>query len=118
MQTELKADLDDQLELVGVQNTLRSNLIGGSGASQNNTGAIDQYISANAANLAERPAFRDLFGQFCRLLGNGETLDPEDLIDLLSMKENTGSSVGDPAIALDRLVKDAVSDCSRRCGVY
>lgn len=43
---------------------------------------------------------------------DGESLDLEDLIDVLTLKDNTGISVSDSTIALDRLVKDEVSTLS------
>lgn len=43
---------------------------------------------------------------------DGESLDLEDLIDVLTLKDNTGISVSDSTIALDRLVKDEVSRLS------
>ena len=36
-------------------------------------------------------------------------LDVESLVDVLTLKDNAGVSAGDPAVALDRLVKDDVS---------
>lgn len=43
---------------------------------------------------------------------DGESLNLEDLIDVLTLKDNTGISVSDSTIALDRLVKDEVSRLS------
>lgn len=44
-----------------------------------------------------------------RKLADGDALDIEGLVDVLTLKDNWADGEGDPAIALDRLAKDTVS---------
>lgn len=39
----------------------------------------------------------------------GEALEIEDLVDVLTLKDNRSEKGGDGAVALDRLVRDSVS---------
>lgn len=70
---------------------------------------MDSYIVAHARALATRPAFRGLFKDLGESLVHGTVLDLEGLVDILTLKDNDGEAIGDPVIALDRLVRDTVS---------
>jgi hypothetical protein len=101
--TQLKTDIDDDLELVGIQNDLRTSIL--------STGkkGLQAYIAANGQILTDRQELRALFEDIASRLLAGEALGLEDLVDALTLKDNKGVSVNDPVIALERLVGDTVS---------
>jgi nuclear pore complex protein Nup133 len=66
---------------------------------------------SRTANLAARPSFHRLFIDLASTLANGDAVDIEGLVDLLTLKANHGDGEsGDPATALERLWKDQVCD--------
>jgi nuclear pore complex protein Nup133 len=71
--------------------------------------SIEAYVQSHATGLASRPALEALFARSAGRLIDGQALNLEDLIDVLTLKDNRGQSVNDPVIALDRLVRDTVS---------
>jgi len=99
----LIAAIDDGLELVGIQNDLREVIVATKQES------IAAYVQSYATGLTSRPSFAALFARLAGQLIDGQALDLEELIDVLTLKDNRGSSVNDPATALDRLIRDTVS---------
>lgn len=97
----LPLELDEGLELVEIQNALRTTL--------STAKTIEAFINAHAANLDDRPTFRQLFVDLAQDLVNGHALDLEGLVDILTLKDNRAESVNDGIIALNRLVRDSVS---------
>lgn len=95
--------IDDGLELVGIQNDLREYIL------ETKQKSIAAYVSAYATGLTSRPAFAALFARLAGQLVDGQALDIEGLVDVLTLKDNRGPSTEDPVIALDRLIRDTVS---------
>lgn len=102
-------DLDEELDTINVQNTLRDQLVAAIPARRNALPSMEAYATQHAQNLADRPTFRKLFIEVTQQLVNGTALGIEDLVDALTLKHNSGESSGDPVIALERLLRDEVS---------
>ncbi|KAK8861724.1 hypothetical protein IAR55_002547 [Kwoniella newhampshirensis] len=100
---ELLIDLDDELDLVNLHKALQESLLTATGRSRIPT---QTALEGQVTLLSERPAFKRLFLNDAQELVEGKALDIEGLIDVLTLKDNF-ERVGDAAIALHRLVKDA-----------
>ena len=59
--------------------------------------------------LEGRPNLNQLFDGLAERIVDRNVVDVEGLVDVLTIKDNFGTSGMDPAIALDRLAKDIVS---------
>ena len=94
-------DFDDNLEVIGIQNDLVAVL-----ASEAPT--AEAYAKDNATVIQGRPAFLDLFNRLAGNLLAGKALSLEDLVDVLTLKDNRGRSIYDPVVALTRLFRDTV----------
>ena len=70
--------------------------------------AIKTYIESRSASLPDRPAFQALLTRFIERLLDGQALDVESVIDVLTLNDDP-SRMEDAALALDRLSRDAVS---------
>lgn len=62
-----------------------------------------------APSLHNRPAFAQLYAKFTKQLLQGQVLSAEDLIDLMTLKENVGEQSGDFGAAVEILVRSKVS---------
>lgn len=101
---------DDQLDLIQVQETLRSALISSSPRRQSPRDALKEYLSKHLTLLNQRQAFMALIHDLTRRLVNGEALDVEGLVDVLTLKDNVDErGRDDPSLALNRLRADTVS---------
>ena len=87
--------------MVNIQNDLR--VVLGKGK------AIDKYLAENTSVVRPRSVLAEHLDQLARKLQAGHALDIEDLVDVLTLKDNRGESAGDPVVALGRLVGDRVS---------
>lgn len=58
-----------------------------------------------APALHDRPAFSNELAGFCGRLFEGRILSTEDLVDVLTLKENVNEQAGDFGSALDILVR-------------
>ncbi|GAA6006390.1 uncharacterized protein JCM10292_002672 [Rhodotorula paludigena] len=100
--------LDDNLDLVNTQQNLRkifSSLLSGSEA-RLQPAEQGEVISARVAPaLEDRPALAQHLAKLSGRLLENKTLSAEDLIDLLTLKENVNEQSGDFAAALDVLVR-------------
>lgn len=102
-------DFDDQLDLIQVQESLRSALIGSSRRLPPQD-ALTAYLDKNLHILHDRLAFSELVTDLARRLVDGQALDIEGLVDVLTLKDNAGEEERrHPGIALDRLRGDSVS---------
>ncbi|ORX35321.1 Non-repetitive/WGA-negative nucleoporin C-terminal-domain-containing protein [Kockovaella imperatae] len=97
--------IDQELELVQVQTELREAILSSLPDRRHSKTAIQKYIDDRLASLSERPAFQSLLGRLIERLLEGEALDLEELIDVLTLN-NDPSRTGDGALALDRLSRD------------
>lgn len=94
---ELKSvDFDDDLDTVHVQEELRECL-------------VVAPLERQTTLLEGRPSLTQLFDDIAERVVNRTVVDVESLVDVLTLKDNFGTSGMDPAIALDRLAKDIVS---------
>jgi nuclear pore complex protein Nup133 len=106
----LTADLDEELDTINVHDTLREQLISAVPSRRNAPPSMQSYVDQYAKNLVDRPTFRKLFVNNAQRLVYGTALSIEDLVDVLTMKENGGDAgARDPVIALERLLRDVVS---------
>lgn len=70
--------------------------------------AIDKYIAEHTTVVQSRPVLANLFETRARQLQAGHALVVEDLVDVLTLKDNRGNSRQDPFFALEKLVIDSV----------
>ncbi|CDZ97230.1 Nuclear pore complex, Nup133 component (sc Nup133) [Phaffia rhodozyma] len=102
--------LDDRLDLISVHERLRDLFQQALKESGKYSSTVEDNVEVVTAilapNLTPLPALRALFVRLGRDLLLGKTLQPEDLIDLLTLKANQNEDqVGDYAIALDVLMR-------------
>jgi nuclear pore complex protein Nup133 len=102
------AALDDELDLIAVQDALRDSLLSVTPPLRSTQTPLEAYVAAHLTNLRDRPAFRQLFVSLAQRVVAGEALEIEDLVDVLTLKDNRAEEGGDGAVALDRLVRDSV----------
>ncbi|WVQ78640.1 hypothetical protein IAT38_000727 [Cryptococcus sp. DSM 104549] len=95
------AHVNQELHLVKLQNTLRSLF----SPLVTRTSTLEQSLAPQLKNLADRPAFRQLFIALSDSLVRGESLDLEGIIDVLTLKVNEERR-DDPVTALKCLVVD------------
>ncbi|ORY72608.1 methyltransferase type 11 [Leucosporidium creatinivorum] len=98
--------VDDKLDLVNSQVELKENFNDILSGSENRLSLEEksEIIAARVAPiLADRPAFAQLYARLVNQLLQGQSLSPEDHIDLLTLKENVGDQSGDFASALEIL---------------
>lgn len=124
--------VDDKLDLVNSQVELKENFNDILSGSENRLSLEEksEIIAARVAPiLADRPAFaqvrlrcscprpeqlqltllyRQLYARLVNQLLQGQSLSPEDHIDLLTLKENVGDQSGDFASALEILQRAKV----------
>ncbi|OCF44072.1 hypothetical protein I317_02025 [Kwoniella heveanensis CBS 569] len=95
-------ELDDELDQINIQNGLRESLlpVKGPGGRSRPIKLEDQITL-----LSERPTFARLFVELAQRLIDGGALDLEDLVDVLTLKDNH-ERTDDAAIALERLLRD------------
>ncbi|KAF8625778.1 hypothetical protein AX15_005170 [Amanita polypyramis BW_CC] len=92
----------DGLDFVSVHDTLVQGLkivLGSIRGRQSLDGQVEAIIKAKATSLLDRKAFLQVFKDNVRQLLQGKMLSAEDLVDVLTLKDNT-NSVEDYAIAL------------------
>ncbi|KAK4053848.1 hypothetical protein OIV83_001504 [Microbotryomycetes sp. JL201] len=116
MQRAIEA-IDDKLDLVNTQEGLRDVLTAVLSGPESRS-PLDQQAAAITArvarSLSDRPAQTNLFNNILADLLRGSALSPEDLIDLLSLKDNTGEQSTDYAAALEVLVRAQTLPEARR----
>ncbi|GAA5844336.1 hypothetical protein JCM5353_008463 [Sporobolomyces roseus] len=100
--------IDDNLDLVNSQQGLR--ILFDSLMSQSESRSTPQQQGETIASrvapaLSDRPAFAKHFATISTQLLQGAALKPEEIIDLLTLKENVNEQSGDFASALDVLVR-------------
>ncbi|KAL7420109.1 hypothetical protein Q5752_005074 [Cryptotrichosporon argae] len=103
--------LDNELDLISVQDTLRDSIVARASAAG---GGADAVVAAHAAGLAEKPAFTELLADCVGRLIAGDALGIEDLVDVLTLKDNAGDAELDYARALERLSMDSQLPEGRR----
>jgi hypothetical protein len=86
--------LDDELDVIKVQNSLRESLL------------ARQPSRRESQHFAQRPAMQRLLTELEDRLRDGVGLDVESMLDVLTLGD---AGYADPVIALDRLRKDTVS---------
>lgn len=70
--------------------------------------SLDKYLSEISTRLQNRPVLHRRFIDLAKSLAAGQALDIEDLIDVLTLKDNRGDFANDPTVALGRLINDTV----------
>ncbi|BGP37735.1 hypothetical protein JCM10449v2_001657 [Rhodotorula kratochvilovae] len=109
--------LDDNLDLVNTQEglkTLFESLLSGSEARLAPSEQGEVIAARVAPALEDRPALAQHLAKLGGRLFEDQTLTAEDLIDLLSLKENVGEQANDFAAALDVLVRAKDLPAERR----
>ncbi|KAK4705783.1 hypothetical protein P7C70_g405, partial [Phenoliferia sp. Uapishka_3] len=100
--------VDDDLDLVGSQDKYRHMLSEVLSAAELE-GTLDRQgklvTSRVAIHLSDRPAFAQLHAQLCKESLQGQILSAEDLIDLITLKDNGGPRTEAFAEALDILLR-------------
>ncbi|BGP13786.1 hypothetical protein JCM10213v2_001724 [Rhodosporidiobolus nylandii] len=99
---------DDLLDLVRSQenlHTLFAGLLSGSEIALPAAEKGEAVVEHVAPALGDRPAFAQQYAKLSGRLFAAESLTPEDLIDLLTLKENVGEQSSDFATALEVLVR-------------
>lgn len=107
-------DLDDELDDIKIQNTLRDSLMADAPAPARR-GALPSmadYATSHSACTQDRPTLRRMFVHFAQQLVNGSALDTEALVDVLTLKDTPVVGSRDPVIALEKLLRDTVSPLS------
>jgi len=108
----LISDLDDELDDIKVQNTLRESLLADAPTPRRGARpSMEDYATTHSTLTETRPNLRNLFVHFAQKLVDGWALDTEALVDVLTLKDNESISSKDPIIALEKLFRDTV--CSR-----
>jgi len=103
-------DLDDELDDIKVQNTLRESLIADAPTPRRGARpSMEEYATTHSTSTETRPNLRNLFVHFAQKLVDGWALDTEALVDVLTLKDNESASSKDPIIALEKLFGDNVS---------
>lgn len=103
--------MDDNLDLVNSQHGLVELFLSTLSGTEVRLPLEEQaeiITSRLAPSLQDRQAFTQLYHKLTVSLLQGRTLSPEDLIDILTLKENTGDQAGDFAAALQVLVRAKV----------
>lgn len=104
----ISSGFDDSLESVALQQRLRQSIVDAVGK-RSTQDPVPVYMKRHVTLLDDRPALKTQFETFARQLSNGEALDVEGLIDVLTLKDNKGEEDVDAAWALDKLAKTSVS---------
>jgi hypothetical protein len=113
MRITLMSDLDDELDDIKVQNTLRDSLLAAAPIARRGARpSMAEYATTHSISTETRPDLRRLFVDFAQRLVDGWALDTEGLVDVLTLKDNESGSSRDPIIALEKLVRDTVSAMS------
>ncbi|KAM0792359.1 hypothetical protein ACM66B_005039 [Microbotryomycetes sp. NB124-2] len=100
--------IDDKLDLVNTQEGLREVLAGVLSGPESRPSVQQQaaaITSRVARSLSDRPVQTALFTNIVADLLQGSALSSEDLIDVLSLKDNVGEQATDYASALEVLVR-------------
>ncbi|GAA5843798.1 hypothetical protein JCM9279_000149 [Rhodotorula babjevae] len=109
--------LDDNLDLVNTQDGLLALFESLLSGQETRLSAAEQgeVIAARVApGLEDRPALAQHLATLAGKLFEEQALSAEDLIDLLTLKENVGEQAGDFAAALDVLVRAKNLPAERR----
>jgi hypothetical protein len=103
-------DLDDELDDIKVQNTLRESLLANAPTPRRGARpSMEEYANTHSTSTETRPNLRNLFVHFAQKLVDGWALNTEALVDVLTLKDNESVSSRDPIIALEKLFRDTVS---------
>lgn len=114
----LTIDLDDELDDIKVQNTLRESLIANAPVPRRGARpSMTEYAITHSTATETRPELRRLFVDFAQRLADGWALDTEALVDVLTLKDNESGSSKDPIIALEKLFRDTVRQKRRKGAV-
>ncbi|BGP22727.1 hypothetical protein JCM10295v2_001618 [Rhodotorula toruloides] len=100
--------VDDNLDLVNTQqnlSTLFISLLSGTEMRMPPAEQGDVIAARVAPALTDRPALAQQLANLCARVFADESVSPEALIDILSLKENNGEHAGDFAAALDVLLR-------------
>ncbi|KWU46470.1 methyltransferase type 11 [Rhodotorula sp. JG-1b] len=107
MQRALEA-VDDSLDIVRTQEALSALFASRLSGSEARLPPSEQGAAISsriAPSLHDRPAFSNELAGFCARLFEGRILSTEDLVDVLTLKENVNEQAGDFGSALDILVR-------------
>lgn len=102
------AAVDDNLDLVNTQQnllTLFTSLLSGTEMRLSPTEQGEAIAGRIAPALTDRPALAQHLASLCARVFDDESISPEDLIDILSLKENNNEHASDSAAALDVLLR-------------
>jgi hypothetical protein len=105
------SDLDDELDDVKTQTTLRDSLMANA-PTPTRRGAqpsMADYAASHSTCTGDRPTLRRMFVHFAQKLVDGSALDTEALVDVLTLKDTSIVGSRDPVIALEKLLRDTVS---------
>ncbi|EIN07336.1 hypothetical protein PUNSTDRAFT_71669 [Punctularia strigosozonata HHB-11173 SS5] len=106
----------DQLDLVSVHEVLLRDLktaLVGLRGKQSLEAQVQAIASKHASKLSEKKALLQVFKQLVRQLLQGRVLSIEDIVDVLTLKDNT-DSVDDYATALHLLAREHTLPAGRR----
>ncbi|GAA5922516.1 hypothetical protein JCM3775_005758 [Rhodotorula graminis] len=109
--------LDDNLDLVNTQDGLLAlfeSLLSGQDVRLSPAERGEVIAARVAPGLEDRPALAQHLATLVGKLFEERTLSAEDLIDLLTLKENVGEQAGDFAAALDVIVRAKDLPAERR----
>ncbi|GAA5989361.1 hypothetical protein JCM10908_001278 [Rhodotorula pacifica] len=110
--------VDDDLDIVRTQENLSALFASRLSGSESRLPPQEQGAAISsriAPALHDRPTFSDQLAGFCGRLFEGRVLQTEDLVDVLTLKENVNEQAGDFGSALDILVRDKdVPEARRR----
>ncbi|KDQ07351.1 hypothetical protein BOTBODRAFT_192479 [Botryobasidium botryosum FD-172 SS1] len=103
---EYLGTLDEPLDFISVHETLLAEFTGALGLNARSTpeGQAEVVTSTVALHLSDRPALQALFKRLAKALFQGKALQEEDLVDLLTLKDNKNSA-GDFHTALGVLLR-------------
>ena len=102
------SEIDDQLDLIEIENALRSQLLDATTTSRQADRARI-YVEGTSSITNDRPAFRHLLSLHIQRLLDGRTLDTESLVDVLTLKDDTVETIDEAATALHQLSRSTVS---------
>ncbi|KAJ8295400.1 Nucleoporin nup132 [Rhodotorula toruloides] len=100
--------VDDNLDLVNTQQNLStffSSLLSGTEMRMPSTEQGEVVAARIAPALTDRPALSQQLANLCTRVFADESISPEDLIDILSLKENNNEHASDFAASLDVLLR-------------
>ncbi|KAJ7582654.1 hypothetical protein C8J56DRAFT_955381 [Mycena floridula] len=110
----------DDLDFVSVHEALLGEfqtVLGGLRGRQSLDSQVDAITNEIAANLAQKPALALVFKTLVRQLLQGRVLSVEDVVDVLTLKDNI-DTLEDYATALQLLVRDQTIPESRKPSAF